>query len=107
MVIKLLCVEGDRLVFFFEVSERCLVIPQLSVAYQLLTASLTKSWILDTPSGLVPGLHFYTLNLEKVVMSIIDGLDMIPANRSIRSLPWRPSTMDKRRCVRMWWAKWL
>ena len=50
-------------------------------------------------SGLVPGLHFYTLNLEKVVMSIIDGLDMIPANKSIRSLPWRPSTLDKRRCV--------
>jgi methylenetetrahydrofolate reductase (NADPH) len=27
-------------------------------------------------SGTVPGLHFYTLNLEKVVYGIIDGLDL-------------------------------
>ncbi|GJQ09562.1 hypothetical protein GpartN1_g1353.t1 [Galdieria partita] len=48
-------------------------------------------------SGLVPGIHFYTLNLEKAVMSIIEGLDMIPKNQSIRSLPWRPATIDRRR----------
>jgi methylenetetrahydrofolate reductase (NADPH) len=48
-------------------------------------------------SGLVPGIHFYTLNLEKSVMSIIEGLDMIPKNQSIRSLPWRPVTLDRRR----------
>eukprot|EP01134_Creolimax_fragrantissima_P007785 CFRG7785T1 len=48
-------------------------------------------------SGLVPGLHFYTLNLEKLVMSIIDGLNVVPTGKAIRSLPWRPSTADRRR----------
>ncbi|KNC82214.1 methylenetetrahydrofolate reductase (NADPH) [Sphaeroforma arctica JP610] len=48
-------------------------------------------------SGKVPGLHFYTLNLEKMVMSIIDGLQMVPTDKAIRSLPWRPSTADRRR----------
>lgn len=48
-------------------------------------------------SGLCPGVHFYSLNLEKSVMSIIDGLDLIPKTESIRSLPWRPATLDKRR----------
>lgn len=48
-------------------------------------------------SGLSPGVHFYSLNLEKSVLAIIDGLDLIPQTESIRSLPWRPATMDKRR----------
>lgn len=48
-------------------------------------------------SGLSPGIHFYTLNLEKSVMAIIDQLDLIPQTESIRSLPWRPATVDKRR----------
>jgi methylenetetrahydrofolate reductase (NADPH) len=48
-------------------------------------------------SGLTPGVHFYSLNLEKSVMGIVDGLDLIPQTESIRSLPWRPATVDNRR----------
>lgn len=48
-------------------------------------------------SGLSPGLHFYSLNLESSVVAIIDGLGFITHTEAIRSLPWRPSTMDKRR----------
>mmetsp|Transcript_8247 Transcript_8247/g.24787 ORF Transcript_8247/g.24787 Transcript_8247/m.24787 type:complete len:617 (-) Transcript_8247:127-1977(-) len=48
-------------------------------------------------SGLAPGLHFYTLNLEQTVASILDGLGLVSSTESIRSLPWRPSTWDKRR----------
>lgn len=48
-------------------------------------------------SGLVPGLHFYTLNLEKTVVSILENLDLVPRFESIRSLPWRPATVDRRR----------
>lgn len=48
-------------------------------------------------SGLSPGIHFYSLNLEHSVMAIIDKLDLIPQTESIRSLPWRPATVDKRR----------
>ncbi len=48
-------------------------------------------------SGLTPGIHFYSLNLEKSVLAIIDGLDLIPRTEAIRSLPWRPATIEKRR----------
>lgn len=48
-------------------------------------------------SGLCPGVHFYTLNLENSVMRIIDLLNLIPQTESIRSLPWRPATVEKRR----------
>lgn len=48
-------------------------------------------------SGLAPGIHFYSLNLEKSVMAIVDGLDIKPRNKAIRSLPWRPATVEKRR----------
>jgi len=48
-------------------------------------------------SGLVPGIHFYSLNLEKSVMAIIEELGLVSRTESIRSLPWRPATWDKRR----------
>eukprot|EP00178_Gracilaria_changii_P002636 TRINITY_DN1393_c0_g1_i1.p1 TRINITY_DN1393_c0_g1~~TRINITY_DN1393_c0_g1_i1.p1 ORF type:complete len:614 (-),score=79.06 TRINITY_DN1393_c0_g1_i1:5559-7400(-) len=48
-------------------------------------------------SGLCPGIHFYSLNLENSVMGIVDKLNLIPRTESIRSLPWRPATVDKRR----------
>lgn len=51
--------------------------------------------ILD--SGLSPGIHFYSLNLEKSVMAVVDQLGLVPQTQSIRSLPWRPATLDKRR----------
>eukprot|EP01087_Luapelamoeba_hula_P018139 TRINITY_DN580_c0_g1_i1.p1 TRINITY_DN580_c0_g1~~TRINITY_DN580_c0_g1_i1.p1 ORF type:complete len:584 (-),score=100.59 TRINITY_DN580_c0_g1_i1:78-1829(-) len=43
-----------------------------------------------------PGLHFYTLNLEKSVIQILDGLGMIAAN-TLRSLPWRASAHTERK----------
>ncbi|KAK4534421.1 hypothetical protein CDCA_CDCA01G0446 [Cyanidium caldarium] len=48
-------------------------------------------------SGLVPGLHFYTLNLESTVVAILENLRLIPKFESVRSLPWRPATIDGRR----------
>lgn len=37
----------------------------------------------------VRGLHFYTLNLEKTVSQILEGLDLIPRDQRKR-LPWKP-----------------
>jgi len=48
-------------------------------------------------SGLCPGLHFYTLNLEKSVLAIIEGLGMVNPSVASRSLPWRPNTFENRR----------
>jgi len=48
-------------------------------------------------SGLVPGIHFYSLNLEKSVMAILNELGLVAQHEAIRSLPWRPATLDKRR----------
>jgi hypothetical protein len=36
-----------------------------------------------------PGVHFYTLNLEKAVTQILEDLDLIAASRPSRALPWR------------------
>jgi len=43
-----------------------------------------------------PGLHFYTLNLEKAVIQILDGLGMISKSVA-RSLPWRTSAHTDRK----------
>eukprot|EP00741_Cyanophora_paradoxa_P022032 tig00021433_g21268.t1 len=43
-----------------------------------------------------PGLHFYTLNLEKSVTKILEGLGLISTTESRRQLPWRPPTNPKR-----------
>lgn len=43
-----------------------------------------------------PGLHFYTLNLEKAVVQILDGLGMV-SNNVQRSLPWRTSAYTDRK----------
>ena len=47
-------------------------------------------------SGLVPGLHMYSLNLEKAVVSILTNLGLITETKVYRELPWRPSTNVKR-----------
>lgn len=44
----------------------------------------------------VPGLHFYTLNLEQAVTAILDDLGLVP-ERVQRVLPWRCSANVKRR----------
>lgn len=43
-----------------------------------------------------PGLHFYTLNLEKAVVQILDGLGLVSKNVA-RSLPWRTSAYTDRK----------
>jgi methylenetetrahydrofolate reductase (NADPH) len=43
-----------------------------------------------------PGLHFYTLNLERSVRRILDGLEILSNKAARRELPWRPSTLAKR-----------
>ncbi|KAA8493866.1 Methylenetetrahydrofolate reductase 1 [Porphyridium purpureum] len=48
-------------------------------------------------SKLVLGLHFYTLNLEKSVLSIVERLHLVPMTEAIRALPWRPSTASEKR----------
>eukprot|EP00002_Diphylleia_rotans_P034882 TRINITY_DN753_c0_g1_i5.p1 TRINITY_DN753_c0_g1~~TRINITY_DN753_c0_g1_i5.p1 ORF type:complete len:471 (+),score=95.75 TRINITY_DN753_c0_g1_i5:77-1489(+) len=44
----------------------------------------------------VPGLHFYTLNLEKSVVSVLEGLGLISQEEVRRDLPWRPSMQATR-----------
>ncbi len=43
-----------------------------------------------------PGVHFYTLNLEKSTTRIIEELRLVSASQSRRALPWRPSTLPSR-----------
>lgn len=45
----------------------------------------------------VPGLHFYTLNLEKAVTAVLKNIGLIDDSVSSRVLPWRPATMNGRR----------
>lgn len=47
-------------------------------------------------SGLVPGLHMYSLNLEKAVVGILTNLGLIHDTKVYRELPWRPATNVKR-----------
>lgn len=47
-------------------------------------------------SGLVPGLHMYSLNLEKAVVGILTNLGLIAETKVYRELPWRPATNVKR-----------
>lgn len=39
--------------------------------------------------GGVPGLHMYSLNLEKSVLGILERMGLIDASAVPRSLPWR------------------
>ncbi|TMW63252.1 hypothetical protein Poli38472_002193 [Pythium oligandrum] len=43
-----------------------------------------------------PGLHFYTLNLERSVRRILDGLGILSSKATRRDLPWRASTLANR-----------
>ena len=45
----------------------------------------------------VPGLHFYTLNLEHSVSRILESLGLVSAQGSVRELPWRQSTEGDRK----------
>ncbi|CAI5722244.1 unnamed protein product [Peronospora destructor] len=44
----------------------------------------------------VPGLHFYTLNLERSVRRILEGLSSLSSRVPRRELPWQTSTLLKR-----------
>jgi methylenetetrahydrofolate reductase (NADPH) len=43
----------------------------------------------------IPGIHIYTLNLEKSARLILEGLDLIAKNQG-RKLPWKPSQVPRR-----------
>merc|ERR1712224_393785 len=45
----------------------------------------------------IPGLHFYTLNLESSVMRIVEGLGLTPDWTASRDLPWKQSADKKRK----------
>ena len=45
----------------------------------------------------VPGLHFYTLNLEHSVSGILESLGLASVQGSARKLPWRQSTEGDRK----------
>jgi hypothetical protein len=36
----------------------------------------------------ITGFHFYTMNLEKVVMEIVERLGLAAATPRVRELPW-------------------
>merc|ERR1719428_2397207 len=40
---------------------------------------------------LVPGLHFYTLNMETSVCRIVEAMGLVDDSKANRKLPWRPS----------------
>jgi len=44
----------------------------------------------------IKGLHFYTLNLEKSVTRIIEGLDLLKESANRSPLPWRPTANARR-----------
>jgi methylenetetrahydrofolate reductase (NADPH) len=45
-----------------------------------------------------PGLHFYTLNLEKSVSCVLEGLGYVSLNHADKRVPWQAATMlEKRR----------
>jgi len=44
----------------------------------------------------VPGLHFFTLNLERSVIKILKGLGLVSKEQVSRSLPWGQSASEKR-----------
>jgi len=54
----------------------------------------------------VPGLHFYTLNLETTVLRILNGLQLVDDWQSMRELPWRPAKLkESKESVRpIFWA---
>ena len=49
--------------------------------------------------GGAPGLHMYTLNLEKSVLEILRNLSLLNDSVARRALPWRPRLTEGRRLV--------
>ena len=45
----------------------------------------------------VPGLHFYTLNLEHSISEILKSLNLVSTTGIIKELPWRQSTLGDRK----------
>jgi len=43
------------------------------------------------PIPFPPDFHFYTLNLEKATIQILEGLGFVPPQESIKPLPWKKS----------------
>ena len=57
----------------------------------------------------VPGLHFYTLNLEHSVSGILESLGLASVQGSAKELPWRQSTEGNRKTTEdvrpIYWSK--
>ena len=51
---------------------------------------------LPAKRNLLEGLHFYTLNLERSVRLILDGLGYTETAATRRMYPWRASALSKR-----------
>jgi hypothetical protein len=50
----------------------------------------------------IRGFHFYTLNLEKSVRLILEGLGFVPPIEVVRPLPWNPVRLCCDSCDSLW-----
>jgi len=94
---------------FLKFTQFCQVSVPDSVTVQLELIKYDDSSVInygiDQASGMcqkliengVPGLHFYTLNLENSVSAILKSLGLVSSQGTIKELPWRQSTSGSRK----------
>ena len=94
---------------FLKFTQFCQVSVPNSVTVQLEPIKYDDSSVInygiDQASGMcqklikngVPGLHFYTLNLENSVSAILKSLGLVSSQGIIKELPWRQSTSGSRK----------
>ena len=94
---------------FLKFTQFCQVSVPNSVTVQLEPIKYDDSSVInygiDQASGMcqklikngVPGLHFYTLNLENSVSAILKSLGLVASQGIIKELPWRQSTSGGRK----------
>ena len=94
---------------FLKFTQFCQVSVPDSVTVQLEPIKYDDSSVInygiDQASGMcqkliengVPGIHFYTLNLENSVSAILKSLGLVSSQGIIKELPWRQSTSGSRK----------
>ena len=94
---------------FLKFTQFCQVSVPNSVTVQLEPIKYDDSSVInygiDQASGMcqkliengVPGIHFYTLNLENSVSAILKSLGLVSSQGIIKELPWRQSTSGSRK----------